>query len=232
MDERLDQTSPSSSTHGHGTGMFEQKEFDEQETEAVAHAAIGIVLEREGFRQSDIAAAGIQLVGQRALTKDLANTICRVADQLEADANFQRGVDMLAVKNERGAYDTFAQVSWNVVFHSGGITWARVAGLLVFAGKLAAKVLKTVVTRVGQLISSWICKFIKDYVWRWITDSGGWVRKTSQGAVLLIYGSLVQNGMGEDQEIQHQSRGSKTRMVLGVGTVFLAGVLVGWVFCS
>lgn len=192
-----------------------QKEFDEQETEAVAHAALGVILERDGFRRSDITAAGIQLSGQERIVTNLASTICRVADLLEADADFQQGVEELPVVNEQGAYNSFAQVSWNVVFRSGGITWPRVVGLLIFAGKLAAKVLRKasdLASTVGQLISSWICRFIKDYVWRWITDSGGWI------------------GMGEDQQVQYQNSGwgSKVRLVVGAGAVFIAGVAVGW----
>lgn len=158
--------------------MFEQRDFDERETETVVLSAMGVVLEKEGLHPRDVAAAGVPLFGQQAVNSQLANTICRVADQLDADDDFKRGTTHVDIRDEQGAYDVFRQVSWNVVFHSGGITWARIAGLLVLAGKLAAKVLRTVPSLLS-IIKDWTSRFIHDYLWRWIADSGGWVRNTA-----------------------------------------------------
>ena len=174
MDDQpsLSMSSPSSS-------LFEKPEFNETETNDVTYGAMCVVLQQDGFQSNQIEAAGIQRDGRQSLIEELANTICRITDEVGRDEEFKQTINRLKVSNEQHAYEVFRDASWNVAFRSGrAITWTRVAGLLVLAGKLASKVLSLAanVVRLIRIITSWVSRFIRDYLWSWIADSGGWVR--------------------------------------------------------
>lgn len=162
--------------------------FDENEARTLTSSALGVVLELDGFEQQEVSRAGVEPTqgletGQGAVTSELGSIIRRVADSLNNDPQFTGAVAKVKVPEheEKGAYELFRDVAWDVCFRSGRITWARVAGLFVFAGKLAAKVVRglaSAVDRIRQLVGliiNWMCSFIRDYLWSWIAGSGGWV---------------------------------------------------------
>ena len=167
--------------------LSESHQFDEEESMSLTSSAVGVVLMLDGFREEEVSSAGVELIqdldaGQKAIAVELAGAIRCVADTLEKDKRFNAALAKVKVKNEAGAYDLFRDVAWDVCFGSGGITWNKVAGLFVLAGKLASNVFRTLRSAVEKtrqligLIFNWVCGFIRDYLWSWISGSGGWVR--------------------------------------------------------
>jgi hypothetical protein len=161
-------------------------QFDEKESLSLTSSAVGVVLMLDGFKEEEVSSAGVELVqgldtGQKAIAVELAGAIRCVADTLEKDERFNAALAKVKVQNEIGAYKLFRDVAWDVCFGSGGITWAKVTGLFVLAGKLAGKILRTfssaveMIRELMKLIFDWVCDFIRDYLWSWISDSGGWV---------------------------------------------------------
>jgi hypothetical protein len=194
-------------------------QFDEKESLSLTSSAVGVVLMLDGFKEEEVSSAGVELVqgldtGQKAIAVELAGAIRCVADTLEKDERFNAALAKVKVQNEIGAYKLFRDVAWDVCFGSGGITWAKVTGLFVLAGKLAGKILRTfssaveMIRELMKLIFDWVCDFIRDYLWSWISDSGGW------------------NGFKEAEEMKEREISSWKLSAAAVGFV---GILIGLV---
>lgn len=157
------------------------------ETEMFATSVIRAVLERKEFGSQFVQALGRRrepslAVGSRAAA--LSQRLREATHKLENEQEFLSLLARLDVSSDASAYTSFYQVARNVV--TNGVSWSRVAGVMVFAGELAAKLMAARSDGDEQsrhsvflMVVSWTARFLRDRLWQWMIVNSGPVGATA-----------------------------------------------------
>ncbi|XP_075966296.1 apoptosis regulator BAX [Anarhichas minor] len=102
--------------------------------------------------------------------KEVVHQLLKIADEMNRNAELQRLINQV---QGNGAQDIFMKVARSLF--ADGINWGRVVALFHLAYRLIYKALTTDHLENIRIITSWVLRFIREQLYRWLVQQGGWV---------------------------------------------------------
>uniref|UniRef100_A0A8C6T293 Zgc:153993 n=1 Tax=Neogobius melanostomus TaxID=47308 RepID=A0A8C6T293_9GOBI len=102
--------------------------------------------------------------------KQVVEQLLKIADEINRNAELQRLVNQV---EGNCAQDIFTTVARSIF--SDGINWGRIVALFHLAYKLIYRAISTNHIENIRLVISWVLQVIKDQLYSWIVQQGGWV---------------------------------------------------------
>ncbi|KAG9334535.1 hypothetical protein JZ751_007534 [Albula glossodonta] len=106
--------------------------------------------------------------GQDPEVKEIVSHLLKIAEELNKDAE----LDLISTIELDSVQDVFFTVAKKIF--AEGVNWGRVVALFHFAYKLIYKALTQSHTEVIRRIIGWVLQFIRENIYSWIRQHGGW----------------------------------------------------------
>ncbi|KAF7653055.1 hypothetical protein LDENG_00087920 [Lucifuga dentata] len=120
--------------------------------------------------------------------KEVVEQLLRIADELNRNVELER---LIRQVQANCAQDIFMRVARDIF--TDGINWGRVVALFHLAYRLIYKALTTNHLENIRIIISWVLQFIRDQLYFWILQQGGWegvIRGFSRWRTVAIVASV------------------------------------------
>uniref|UniRef100_A0A8D0L6C1 BCL2 associated X, apoptosis regulator n=1 Tax=Sphenodon punctatus TaxID=8508 RepID=A0A8D0L6C1_SPHPU len=121
----------------------------------------------------DVTLAGLgdaELEARDSKTKQLAECLRRIGDELDGNVELQRMMDQVETHSPKQAFFQVAAA----MFSDGTFNWGRVVALFYFACKLVLKAVCAKVPELMRTVIGWTMECIREHVLAWIQAQGGW----------------------------------------------------------
>lgn len=102
--------------------------------------------------------------------KEVVKQLIKIADDINRNAELQRLINQVP---GNCAQDIFMKVARSIF--TDGINWGRVVALFHLAYRLIHKALTTNHLENIRTIISWVLQFIREQLYPWLVQQGGWV---------------------------------------------------------
>ncbi|XP_054469151.1 apoptosis regulator BAX [Anoplopoma fimbria] len=101
--------------------------------------------------------------------KEVVAQLLKIADEMNRNAELQQLINQV---QGNCAQDIFMKVARNIF--ADGINWGRVVALFHLAYRLIYKALTSNHLENIRIIISWVLRFIREQLYRWLVQQGGW----------------------------------------------------------
>lgn len=102
--------------------------------------------------------------------KEVVQQLLKIADEMNRNAELQRLINQVQADC---AQDIFMKVATSIF--TDGINWGRVVALFHLAYRLISKALTSNHLENIRMIISWVLRFIRERLYPWLVQQGGWV---------------------------------------------------------
>ncbi|XP_037310845.1 apoptosis regulator BAX [Pungitius pungitius] len=102
--------------------------------------------------------------------KEVVRQLMKIADEMNRNAELQR---LISQVQGNCAQDIFMKVAKSIF--DDGINWGRVVALFHLAYRLIYKALTSNHLENIRIVIGWVLRFIKERLYPWIVQQGGWV---------------------------------------------------------
>lgn len=167
---RRDATEPQGAVGGHGG----EDVIDDPILEQGAVVLRGYVMERihtedpaRRISSEDLGGRPHEQDDQNV--KQVVEQLLKIADEINRNTELQRLVNQV---EGNCAQDIFMTVARSIF--SDGINWGRIVALFHLAYKLIYRAITTNHVENIRLVISWVLQVIKDMLYSWIVQQGGW----------------------------------------------------------
>ncbi|XP_020796276.1 apoptosis regulator BAX [Boleophthalmus pectinirostris] len=121
--------------------------------------------------------------------KQVVEQLIRIADEINRNAELQRLINQV---EGNCAQDIFMAVAQSIF--ADGINWGRIVALFHLAYKLIYRAITTNHIENIRLVISWVLQVIKDQLYSWIVQQGGWegvIRRFTRWRTVAIVASIA-----------------------------------------
>lgn len=121
--------------------------------------------------------------------KQVVEQLLKIADEMNRNAELQRLINQV---EGNCAQDIFMTVARSIF--SDGINWGRIVALFHLAYKLIYRAITTNHIENIRLVISWVLQVIKDMLYSWIVQQGGWegvIRGFTRWRTIAIVASIA-----------------------------------------
>lgn len=121
--------------------------------------------------------------------KQVVEQLLKIADEMNRNAELQRLINQV---EGNCAQDIFMTVARSIF--SDGINWGRIVALFHLAYKLIYRAITTNHIENIRLVISWVLQVIKDMLYSWIVQQGGWegvIRGFTRWRTVAIVASIA-----------------------------------------
>ncbi|KAM4602627.1 apoptosis regulator BAX [Polymixia lowei] len=121
--------------------------------------------------------------------KEVVEQLLKIADEMNRNAELQQ---LISQVQGNCAQDVFMTVARSIF--ADGINWGRVVALFHLAYRLIYKALTTNHLENIKIIISWVLQFIREKLYTWILQQGGWegvIRGISRWRTVAVLASVA-----------------------------------------